>query len=65
MVEWIDPSVVDEQNTRATDASLDMYYPTNGPPYDAPWLQRYRVAQCAATTASPTTSVERELWQLK
>ena len=47
MVEWIDPSVVDERDMYATDAALDMYNPANGPPYDAAWLQRYRVAQRA------------------
>lgn len=30
-----------------TDVSLDMYHPTNQPPYDAAWLQRYRSAQRA------------------
>ena len=47
MVEWIDPSVVDERDMYATNAALDMYNPANGPPYDAAWLQRYRVAQRA------------------
>jgi pimeloyl-ACP methyl ester carboxylesterase len=47
MVEWIDPSVVDERDMWATDASLDMYNPANAPPYDAGWLQRYRAAQRA------------------
>jgi len=47
MVEWIDPSVIDERDMDATDASLDMYNAANGPPYDAAWLQRYRAAQRA------------------
>jgi hypothetical protein len=29
----------------ATDGSLDMYDPANGPPYNAAWLERYRAAQ--------------------
>jgi hypothetical protein len=47
MNEWIDPSVLDEQDMWATDESLNMYNPANGPPYDAAWLQRYRAAQRA------------------
>ncbi len=47
MVEWIDPSVTDERDMYRTDATLDMYNPANGPPYDAEWLQRYRAAQRA------------------
>jgi pimeloyl-ACP methyl ester carboxylesterase len=45
MVEWIDPSVIDERDLWETDVSLDMYNPANGPPYEATWLQRYRAAQ--------------------
>jgi pimeloyl-ACP methyl ester carboxylesterase len=47
MVEWIDPSVVDERDMWATESSLDMYSAANGPPYDAAWLHRYRAAQRA------------------
>lgn len=47
MVEWIDPSVIDERDMHATDAALDMYDPANGPPYNAEWLGRYRAAQRA------------------
>ncbi len=45
MVEWIDPSVIDERDMHATDAALDMYDPANGPPYDPEWLGHYRAAQ--------------------
>jgi hypothetical protein len=47
MVEWIDPSVADEGDMWATEASLDMYNPANGPPYEPEWVQRYRTAQRA------------------
>ncbi|MDJ0787957.1 MAG: alpha/beta hydrolase [Myxococcota bacterium] len=44
---WMDPSVNDESDPFATDASLDMYAPENGPPYDEAFQARYRVAQIA------------------
>ena len=47
MVEWIDPSVIDERDMHATDASLDMYNPATGPPYAAEWLRCYCAAQRA------------------
>ena len=51
MVEWIDPAVVDERDMHATEATLDMYNPANGPPYDPTWLARYRAAQRARNEA--------------
>ncbi len=42
---WIDGSVVDETNPTASDPSLDIYNPDNGPPYSPDFLERYRQAQ--------------------
>lgn len=42
---WLDPAVIDEHDIIATDPSLDMFNPENGPPYSAEFLKRYREAQ--------------------
>jgi len=47
LTDWLDAAVTDERDMYATDASLDMFNPANGPPYDAAWLARYRTAQRA------------------
>ena len=54
LLKWIDPSVTDESDPVAGDASLDMYDPANGfriPPqpshYATEFLTRYRAAQAA------------------
>ena len=44
---WMDPSVIDETDPLATDASLNMYDLANGPPYSSAFLERYRGAQIA------------------
>jgi hypothetical protein len=44
---WMDPSVTDENDPTAIDASLNMYDPANGPPYSAEFQARYRAAQVA------------------
>jgi hypothetical protein len=44
---WMDASVTDELDPLATDPSLDMYNPENGPPYSPAWLRLYRAAQDA------------------
>jgi pimeloyl-ACP methyl ester carboxylesterase len=43
LTRWIDPSVTDELDPFAVDPSLDMF--SNGPPYDAAFVERYRAAQ--------------------
>lgn len=42
---WIDPSVTDEDDPLSTDPGLDMYDPSNGPPYTPEFVDRYRRAQ--------------------
>ncbi|MCP3992428.1 MAG: alpha/beta hydrolase [Actinomycetia bacterium] len=44
---WMDASVIDENDPLATDPSLDIYNPENGPPYSAEFVARYRTAQVA------------------
>lgn len=64
LTDWMDPSVTDENDPLATDPSLDMYEPTNGPPYAADFLQRYRAAQVARNHRI-TAWVEDELQRLQ
>lgn len=45
LTSYLDPSVVDESDPIATDASLDMFDPANGPPYAPEFVERYRAAQ--------------------
>jgi pimeloyl-ACP methyl ester carboxylesterase len=43
----MDASVTDETDPLATDPSLDLFNPENGPPYAPEWVARYRAAQTA------------------
>ena len=47
LTDWLDPSVLDEDDPTVRDPALDMYNPANGPPYDEAFLARYRAAQRA------------------
>jgi dienelactone hydrolase len=47
MAEWIDPSVISEDDPDATDPALDCYDPANGPPFSEEFLARFRAAQRA------------------
>ncbi len=42
---WMDGAVVDESDPVATDASLDLFNPANGPAYSEEFVARYRAAQ--------------------
>jgi pimeloyl-ACP methyl ester carboxylesterase len=42
---WMDPAVTDERDPTATDDTLSMYNPDNGPPYSEDFVRRYRAAQ--------------------
>jgi pimeloyl-ACP methyl ester carboxylesterase len=43
--EWLDPAIVDERQPFERDPALDMYDTSNGPPYGADFVTRYRDAQ--------------------
>lgn len=45
--DWIDPSVLDENDPDRRDPELDLYNPDIQPPYSAEFLQRFRAAQLA------------------
>lgn len=47
--EWLDPSVIDENDTENRDPELDIYNPDNPnqPPYSEEFLSRFREAQIA------------------
>jgi hypothetical protein len=42
---WFDPSITDETDPTTIDPALNMYDPTNGPPYSEAFITRYRAAQ--------------------
>ncbi|MDH4077060.1 MAG: alpha/beta hydrolase [Acidimicrobiia bacterium] len=44
---WMDAAVVDELDPVATDPSLDVFNPDNGPPFSADFVARVRAAQRA------------------
>lgn len=44
---WMDAAVLDEDDPTATDPTLDLWNPANGPPYSAEFVARYRAAQRA------------------
>ncbi|TYQ01445.1 UNVERIFIED_ORG: thioesterase domain-containing protein [Gordonia westfalica J30] len=47
LTEWMDPSILDENDPEKRDPELDLYNPANPnqPPYTAEFLERYRAAQ--------------------
>lgn len=47
LTKWLDPSVVDETDPVKTDPSLNIYDPSNKPPFSKEFLDRYRAAQVA------------------
>ncbi len=49
LAEWLDPSVVDENDPDRRDLELDIYNPKcpNQPPYSKAFVERYRAAQLA------------------
>jgi pimeloyl-ACP methyl ester carboxylesterase len=56
--EWIDPSLVNEAQPMATDPVLDVYNPSNGPPYSPEWLSLFRAAQ-----RERRDRIERWVWR--
>ena len=47
LTEWLDASILDEQDPDRRDPALDLYGEAVRPPYEAAFLDRYRAAQAA------------------
>jgi pimeloyl-ACP methyl ester carboxylesterase len=47
LTDWMDASVIDENDPIATDPALDPFNPDNGPPYSDAFIETYRAAQRA------------------
>jgi pimeloyl-ACP methyl ester carboxylesterase len=47
LANWIDPSVLDEQDPYGADPALDLYAPGRGVPLATAWVAAYRAAQRA------------------
>lgn len=47
LAEWIDPSVIDENDPERRDPELDLYNPIIKPPYSKEFIVRFRAAQLA------------------
>lgn len=47
LLDWIDPSVLDEHDPLAADPLLDMYNPMHSVPYTAEFLARFKAGQAA------------------
>lgn len=59
LTEWLDPSVIDENDVLACDPALDLYDPARRPPYDRDWLAGYRAAQRARNERLTARALER------
>lgn len=66
LADWIDPSVLDENDPDRRDPSLDLYSPALPvrPPFPADWLTHYRSAQ-RARVSRITTRVQEVLAMLR
>jgi alpha-beta hydrolase superfamily lysophospholipase len=64
LADWIDPSVLDENDPDRRDAELDLYDPRNKPPYSQEFLKKFRAAQLARV-GRKTAWVKETLARLK
>src|SRR3546814_6139895 len=62
LTDWMDASVIDENDPVATDPALDPFNPDNGPPYSYAFIDKYldeqharnqRITDCAKADLKP------------
>jgi pimeloyl-ACP methyl ester carboxylesterase len=64
LTNWMDASVIDENDPAKTDPALDPFNPENGPPYSPDFIVKYRAAQ-RARNQRITDWAKAELERLK
>jgi pimeloyl-ACP methyl ester carboxylesterase len=66
LTEWLDPSVLDENDPESRDVELDIYNPENPnkPPYSSDYLERFRAAQIERNRRI-TASVKNKLAEFR
>lgn len=59
LLDWLDPSLTDENDPLSCDASLDCYDPRHGPPFSTEFLRRFQGAQRARRDRIEAWVIER------
>ena len=59
LTDWMDASVIDENDPTLTDPELDPFNPDNGPPYSTEFIAKYRAAHSGGRASVPGHLLDR------